>query len=150
MDAVTSSLPPAGAPTFAVEVWIRPDVQAPLLSRWAINSRLPLPSRWVLGAEEVMVSISPVPNPVPVSCTQTEDGAVPSEPLKSSLNTVVQPDGGPGTLAGAAIAGAGPATIAATRPSGTMAASATVAPRRRCRLAIAVVPHTPNIAITSE
>src|SRR5579875_3103616 len=48
-----------------------------------------------------MVSISPVPklDPAPVSYIQLPElGAVPAEPLKSSLNWVVQPDGGDGTV----------------------------------------------------
>src|SRR5689334_16440372 len=61
IEAVTSSLPPAGAPTFADDVWMRPDVQfPPLLS--AVMSRFPAPSRWTLADELVIVSISPVPN----------------------------------------------------------------------------------------
>jgi hypothetical protein len=44
MDAVTSSSPPAGAPTLGLVVWMRPDVHEPLLSS-AVMSRWPLPSR---------------------------------------------------------------------------------------------------------
>ena len=105
MEAVTSSWPPAGAPTLALVVWIRPDVQEP---PWfsAVMSRLPLPSRWTLLDEFVMVSISPVPKlePGPVSYCHADDGPLPAPPLKSSLNTVDQPEGGPGTAAGAASA----------------------------------------------
>ena len=105
IEAVTSSSPPAGAPTLALVVWIRPDVQAP---PWfsAVMSRSPLPSRWTLLDEFVMVSISPVPKlePGPVSYCQADDGPLPEEPLKSSLKTVDQPEGGPGTAAGAATA----------------------------------------------
>ena len=56
--------------------------------------------------EFVMVSISPVPKlePGPVSYIQADDGPLPAAPLKSSLNTVDQPDGGPGTAVGAAAA----------------------------------------------
>src|SRR5580658_8639921 len=48
-----------------------------------------------------MVSISPVPKlePGPVSyCQFAEFGALPAEPAKLSLNSVVQPDGGGGTV----------------------------------------------------
>jgi hypothetical protein len=49
-----------------------------------------------LPDEFVMVSISPVPKlePAPVSYCQADDGPLPAAPLKSSLNTVDQPDGG--------------------------------------------------------
>src|SRR5579863_4978722 len=69
-------------------------------------SRLPLPSRWTLLAELVMVSISPVPKlePGPVSYIHWESAPEPAGPLKSSLNTVDHPDGGAGTAAGAASA----------------------------------------------
>ncbi|CAM5656684.1 hypothetical protein KAURM247S_08240 [Kitasatospora aureofaciens] len=68
IEAVTSSLPPAGAPATALGVRIRPEVQEPPLPR-AVMSRWPLPSRWTLAVESVMVSISPVPKfePGPVS-----------------------------------------------------------------------------------
>ncbi len=68
MEAVTSNSPPAGAPTLAVGVWIRPEVQL-LPEPRAVMSRSPLPSRWTLLVELVMVSISPVPkfDPGPVS-----------------------------------------------------------------------------------
>ncbi len=51
-----------------------------------------------------MVSISPVPklDPGPVSYFHWESMPDPDEPLKSSLKTVDQPDGGPGTAAGTA------------------------------------------------
>src|ERR1700728_1961844 len=67
-------------------------------------SRLPLPSRWTLLVELVIVSISPVPklDPGPVSYIHWESMPDPAAPLKSSLKTVDQPDGGPGTAAGAA------------------------------------------------
>jgi hypothetical protein len=39
-----------------------------------------------------------------VSYCQADDGPLPAAPLKSSLNTVDQPEGGPGTVAGAASA----------------------------------------------
>src|ERR1700734_4294335 len=94
MDAVTSSSPPAGAPTFAVVVWIRPDVhELPWPS--AVMSRSPLPSRYTLLDELVMVSISPVPKlePGPVSYIQFDGGALPKSTLKSSLNNVDHPAG---------------------------------------------------------
>src|SRR5580698_7016132 len=64
-----------------------------------------------------MVSISLVPKlePAPVSYIQLEDGALRAEPLKSSLNCVVQPDGGAGTAAGVAIARAAAAGDAVVR-----------------------------------
>src|ERR1700730_2922868 len=118
MEAVTSSSPPAGAPTLALVVWMRPEVhELPLPS--AVMSRLPLPSRWTLLVELVMVSISPVPKLErgPVSYIHWESAREPAAPLKSSLNTVDQPDGGPGTAAGAASA-ALEAGAAATAPRG--------------------------------
>src|SRR5450631_3384935 len=103
MEAVTSSSPPAGAPTLALVVWMRPDVQEPPLFS-AVMSRSPLPSRYTLLDEFVMVSISPVPKlePGPVSYCHADDGPLPAAPLKSSLNTVDQPEGGPGTASAAA------------------------------------------------
>ena len=100
MDAVTSSSPPADAPTLALVVWTRPEVHE-LPPPCAVMSRLPLPSRWTLLAELVMVSISPVPKlaPGPVSYIHWESTPDPAVPLKSSLNTVDQPAGGPGTAA---------------------------------------------------
>src|SRR6202167_2714662 len=82
---------------------MRPDVHEVPLPR-AVMSRSPLPSRYTLLDEFVMVSISPVPKlePGPVSYIQLDDGALPAAPLKSSLKTVDHPDGGPGTAAGAA------------------------------------------------
>src|ERR1700691_3863345 len=119
MDAVTSSSPPAGAPTLALVVWIRPDVQEP---PWfsAVMSRLPLPSRWTLLDEFVMVSISPVPKlePGPVSYCQADEGPLPEETLKSSLKIVDQPEGGPGTAAGAATAVSRAARAADTGAAG--------------------------------
>src|SRR5450759_5075881 len=101
MEAVTSSSPPAGAPTLADVVWTRPDVQL-LPEPSAVMSRSPLPSRWTLLVEFVIVSISPVPklDPGPVSYCHCESMPEPEDPLKSSLNWVVQPDGGPGTASG--------------------------------------------------
>ena len=97
--------------------------------------------------ELVMVSISPVPKlePGPVSYCQADDGPVPAAPLKSSLNTVDQPEGGPGTAAGAAsaanrapveeapaAAAAGPAAGSrAMRGAPTAAMTASRRPRRR-------------------
>src|ERR1700677_290908 len=103
MEAVTSSSPPAGAPTLADVVWIRPDVHELPLPR-AVMSRSPLPSRWTLLVEFVMVSISPVPKvePAPVSYIHWESAPEPEAPLKSSLKIVDQPEGGPGTVWGAA------------------------------------------------
>ena len=65
-------------------------------------SRSPLPSRWTLDEEFVIVSISPVPKlePGPVSYIQLDDGPLPEDPLKSSLNWVDHPDGGAGTVSG--------------------------------------------------
>src|SRR5947208_2724027 len=82
---------------------MRPDVQL-LPEPSAVMSRSPLPSRWTLLVEFVMVSISPVPkfDPGPVSYCHCEPAPEPEDPLKSSLNWVVQPDGGPGTAPGAA------------------------------------------------
>src|SRR4051794_19005237 len=99
MDAVTSSLPPAGAPATADGVWIRPDVQL-LPEPNAISWRSPLPSSRTLLVELVIVSISPVPKfePGPVLYIQfAVFTPLPAGPLKSSLNTVVQPAGGAGT-----------------------------------------------------
>src|SRR5579864_8955258 len=99
MEAVTSSSPPAGAPTLAEVVWIRADVHE-LPEPSAVISKFPLPSRYPLLVEFVMVSISPVPklDPGPVSYIQLEPGGVLAGPLKSSLNSVLQPDGGGGAL----------------------------------------------------
>src|SRR5271154_3247967 len=105
MEAVTSSSPPAGAPTLADVVWMRPDVHELPLPR-AVISRSPFPSRWTLLVEFVMVSISPVPklDPGPVSYIHWESMPEPEAPLKSSLKIVDQPEGGPGTAWGAASA----------------------------------------------
>ena len=86
-------------------VWIRPEVHEPPEPS-AVMSRLPLPSRCVLADELVIVSISPVPklDPAPVSNIQFDEGAAPAAPLKSSLKTVLQPDGGPGSAAWAVVA----------------------------------------------
>src|ERR1700761_1839000 len=99
MEAVTSSLPPAGAPTLALVVWIRPEVQL-LPDFRAVMSRWPLPSRCTLLDELVDVSISPVPkfDPGPVSYIHWPPGPLPEAPEKLSLKTVLHPDGGAGTV----------------------------------------------------
>ena len=120
---MTSSSPPAGAPTLALVVWTRPEVhELPLPS--AVMSRLPLPSWCTLLVELVIVSISPVPKlePGPVSYIHWESMPDPAPPLKSSLKTVDQPDGGPGTAAGAATEVAAASDDAA----GTVAAATTI------------------------
>jgi hypothetical protein len=81
-----------------------------------------------LLVEFVIVSISPVPKlePGPVSYIHCESIPLPDDPPKSSLNTVDQPEGGPGTAAAAgeaptaalsAIAMAGAAIHAVARRS---------------------------------
>src|SRR5580698_5819107 len=88
-----------------------------------------------------MVSISLVPKlePAPVSYIQLEDGALRAEPLKSSLNCVVQPDGGAGTAAGVAIARAAAAgdavvrTAAAAETAGACTGQRPAAPPRSGR-----------------
>src|SRR5690348_18136856 len=85
-------------------------------------SRLPLPSRWTLLVELVIVSISPVPKlePGPVSYIHWEPAPEPAAPLKSSLKMVDQPDGGPGTAVGAARAEAAGSVTAAMATTGTV------------------------------
>src|SRR5579863_1116236 len=125
MEAVTSSWPPAGAPTLALVVWTRPDVhELPL--PMALMLRLPLPSWYTLLVELVIVSISPVPKlePGPVSYIHCESTPDPDAPLKSSLKTVDHPEGGPGTVAGAATAAADVAAAGAASAE----AAGTVAP----------------------
>src|SRR5258708_18865351 len=100
MEAVTSSWPPAGAPTLALVVWTRPDVhELPL--PMALMPRLPLPSWNTLLVELVIVSISPVPKfePGPVSYIHCESMPDPDAPLKSSLKTVDHPDARQGSSA---------------------------------------------------
>src|ERR1700678_4080492 len=65
-------------------------------------SRFPLPSRWTLLVEFVIVSISPVPKlePAPVSYIHCGSIPDPAAPLKSSLKVVDQPEGAPGTVSG--------------------------------------------------
>jgi hypothetical protein len=120
---------------------MRPEVQElPLPS--AVMSRSPLPSRYTLLVELVIVSISPVPklDPGPVSYSHWESAPDPAAPLKSSLKTVDQPDGAPGTAAGASaeVAASGrtwpasavvPCVVAVTRAvTAARAASASVRP----------------------
>src|SRR5882757_6781180 len=133
MDAVTSSSPPAGAPTMAPLVWMRPDVHE-LPDPFAVICRSPAPSRWVLAVELVIVSISPVPKtPVPVSCTHCPDGALPAAPAKSSLKTVVKPAGGAGTADGvtAALAVLVPMVRAAVIAPAAVTVATTVTSHRR-------------------
>jgi hypothetical protein len=75
--------------------------------------------------ELVIVSISPVPklDPGPVSYCQADDGPLPAAPLKSSLNTVDQPDGGPGTALVAAAAGPAADTTVSSASAGATAAA---------------------------
>jgi hypothetical protein len=78
-----------------------------------------------------MVSISPVPKlePGPVSYIHWEPTPETAPPLKSSLNTVDQPDGGPGTAFGAAAARAATADPAVWGAAGAAAnAAGRVAP----------------------
>src|ERR1700727_2933860 len=109
------TVPDSSDSTLALVVWTRPEVQELPLPR-AVMSRLPLPSRCTLLVELVIVSISPVPKlePAPVSYIHWESMPDPDPPLKSSLKTVDQPDGGPGTAADAMAAGT-------ARPATTMA-----------------------------
>src|SRR5216684_2141695 len=125
MDAVTSSWPPAGAPTLGLVVWMRPDVHE-LPEPSAVMLRSPLPSRWTLLVEFVMVSISPVPKfePGPVSYIHWESAPEPAAPLKSSLNTVDQPEGGPGTAAGKATAARAVSRAATDADAGAAGAAA--------------------------
>ena len=95
-------------------------------------SRSPFPSRYTLLDELVIVSISPVPkfDPGPVSYCQADDGPLPADPLKSSLNTVDQPDGGPGTALVAAAAGPAAGTTVSSASTGTVAATNAMIRRR--------------------
>jgi len=92
----------------------------------------------------VIVSISPVPKllPGPVSYFQSAPlTPVPAAPLKSSLQVVVKPAGGPGTACGAAagVAGAAagvaapPVPVAAVIPATLSAATARAARPSRVR-----------------
>ena len=94
-------------------------------------SRSPLPSRCTLLVEIVIVSISPVPklDPAPVSYIHWESMPDPAEPLKSSLKTVDQPDGAPGTASGAATAAGAAGAATAAEAAGTVAAANAMAGR---------------------
>jgi hypothetical protein len=97
----------------------------------------------------VIVSISPVPKlePGPVSYSHWESAPDPAAPVKSSLKTVDQPDGGAGTAAGATaeVAAAvfikaaedeAPCDVAATTATAdTIAAKASASPPLRRHLA---------------
>src|SRR5215472_1097327 len=87
-----------------------------------------------------MVSISPVPklDPGPVSYFQFADDTIePAAPEKPSLNTVVQPEGGGGTVvARAGRANPIPATKAVPRSVQT-AARTTMVRRRAARAGLA-------------
>ena len=138
---------------------MRPEVQElPLPS--AVMSRLPLPSRCTLLVELVIVSISPVPKlePGPVSYIHWESMPDPAAPLKSSLKTVDQPDGGPGTAAGAATAPGVPwrrrdvrHLAATTAMAGAMMASASpplgrhLVARSRIRMTRCEMPGIPGL-----
>jgi len=100
----------------AEEVWIRPDVQELPLPR-AVMSRLPAPSWWTLDVSwswsrsrrcEVRAG-SGVVDPLTAHA-----GAGRAE--KSSLNTVLQPDGGPGRRRCGVRRDREQATTAVTRP----------------------------------
>jgi hypothetical protein len=85
-----------------------------------------------LLVEFVIVSISPVPKlePGPVSYFQLADETgEPADPAKLSLNTVVQPGGGPGTV----VATTGPerATAVATDADKAAKTAAMAAMKRR-------------------
>src|ERR1700760_1483326 len=129
MEAATSSFPPAAAPTFALVVWIRPEVQLPPDFR-AVMTRWPLPSRCTLEDELVMVSISPVPNEEPgrVSNFPSPPGPAPDAPAKLSLKTVDQPLGGAGTVTAFAVPDSG---MTASRPAAAGMAGRRAARRRR-------------------
>src|SRR6266849_5262720 len=77
-----------------------------------------------------MVSISPVPKlePGPVSYIHWEPAPEPAPPLKSSLNSVDQPDGGPGTAFGAAAARAAAAAAGRVAPAAGWPAAADADP----------------------
>src|SRR5277367_3493581 len=128
---------------------MRPEVhELPLPS--AVTSRLPLPSRCTLLVELVIVSISPVPKeePAPVSYIHWESAPVPAEPLKSSLKTVDQPLGGPGTAAEAMAAGTARAatTMAgATRASASLPLGRHLVARSRIRMTRCDMPGIPGL-----
>ncbi len=112
-------------------VSIRPEVQLPEASRRGVISRLPLPSSATLFVLDVIVSTSPVPQfaappgyEVPVSyCQSAVFTAEPAAPLKSSMKTWSQPEGGAGAVA-FAVAVAAVATAAARPSAATTATSA--------------------------
>ena len=113
-------------------------------------SRLPLPSRCTLLVELVIVSISPVPKlePAPVSYIHWESMPDPDPPLKSSLKTVDQPDGGPGTAADAMAAGtARPATTmaGAMRASASLPLGRHLVARSRIRMTRCDMPGIPGL-----
>src|SRR5579859_5933264 len=75
------------------ERWLsmRLEVQLPEPSLIAVNFRWLAPSTDTLAVLVVLVSISPVPDGVPVSMIQFEDkGALLAAPVKSSVHTVDQ------------------------------------------------------------
>jgi hypothetical protein len=84
-----------------------------------------------LLVELVIVSISPVPkfDPGPVSYIHCESAPLPEEPAKSSLNTVDQPEGGPGTSALAGVADN--VMTAVSVPAAAMAAASAAGHRLR-------------------
>src|SRR5215217_8088940 len=106
------STPPDGALKSVRCVSIRAEVHWPLLPRTGVMRRLPEPSCARLVVEFVYVWISPVPHCagppgswVPVSMIQFDElGRVLAEPVKSSAQTWVQPEGGGGSDASAAFA----------------------------------------------
>src|SRR2546421_2464124 len=104
--ASTRSFPPAAAWKSLRPVSIRPDVHWPEPSRTGVIRRFPDPSSATLLVLFVMVSTSPVPKlagppgyEVPTSYCQLPPTWLPAAPLKSSLKTRFQPDGGGGTEA---------------------------------------------------
>ena len=105
--------PPGGAPKELEVVSTRPDVQFPLPSFNAFRTTCPAPSWYTFDVDDVIVSISPVPNedPAPVSYFQLLLIPDPDAPVKSSLHVVVKPDGGAGMLACAGVT----ATAVSTR-----------------------------------
>src|SRR5256885_2476369 len=104
MEDCIITTPPGGAPNVAACVSTRPEVQPDeglVPECRARSTRCPLPSWKTLAVLLVIVSISPVPKPVPVSYFQVPVlRPVPAAPLKSSLQVVVKPAGAAGTAAG--------------------------------------------------
>lgn len=117
---------------------MRPEVQLPAPSRCGVMRRLPPPSSETLLGDDVIVSISPVPQlagppgyEVPVSyCQFAVFTPEPAAPSKSSAKTCVQPDGGGGTAAPAD----GPVTVAAAAARPSVPTTATSARRSGRRL----------------